>query len=652
MTYRIHTSHYAKDNKSIRCRIHILISIYKTIKQEELKMKKSTKINLLTREDLHMVANEYQWETVLIFDFEVFHSDWMVVIKDVFTDDHVILTDKEGGAAELAKYARNADFCFAGFNSSRYDDWIMNAILYGATPAEVKDLSDHIINGGKAWEHSTLHYKKKQFKSCDLSADMGTVGLSLKQIEFVLGMSIKESSVSFDIDRPLTVDEIEDVKKYCVWDVYATSTLFHFRRANILAKVQIGQKLCIPTKEVLKYTNAALTAMLVGARKGQYPRTNTYTPPVELDLNDNANLLDVVKTYDEHFEYTFQIHGVKHVLGLGGLHGAQTNKAFKSNADFVIVNWDVASYYPSLMLEYTYMCLSRAVADINTYKGIYYERLEAKANDIARADALKLILNTMSGAAKDQWNDLYDFEHASNLCITGQLFLIDLLEKIIKLPEATIIQSNTDGIMLYMRRDTLADAQCIVDEWSKRTRMTMECDLFNCIYQRDVNCYVAEKENGKVKAKGGYLKYYGLYSDPTKFKAEDKLKRTMPLICSKALAEYLLYGTPIATTIKNGTLEEYALLCKAGGNYKACYHKVDGEYVELQKVNRVYAVAGRPELGGIYKQKKGNDTFENVNKKLTSCIVDNTGELTMEDIRIDYSYYYGLVKADLGSFGK
>ena len=134
------------------------------------------------------------------------------------------------------------------------------------------------------------------------------------------------------------------------------------------------------------------------------------------------------------------IAGVEHLFAYGCLHGAIENFFYLGEMWQI----DAASYYPTLMIQYNYN--SRNMKDPSKYKEIYLNRIAAKKTDKPKAAALKLVINTTYGAMKSSFNELYDPHMANQVCITGQLFLTDLIEKIE--PYCKLVQSNTDGILI------------------------------------------------------------------------------------------------------------------------------------------------------------------------------------------------------------
>lgn len=593
---------------------------------------------------------------IVAYDMEVFAHNWLVVAQDVFAPDRIIAI--HNNREQLKTLFSRKDILFAGFNSTHYDDIIISALIHGATPQQAKALSDWIVNrcNGKvdkeygkklsAWDHPVMKYKKKLVRSLDLMQDMGTGNnVSLKQCMYNLNMNVKESDIPFDIDRPLTQAELEETYKYCLNDVKATTELFHYRHKSLKSKSIIAELMGVPTKDALIFTNAKLTALMLGAdtttKAEVRPNTRTYTPPPNLHLGLYKKLLEIYynfsKLLDKQVSQATTIKNLECLLGLGGIHGAVPNTTYRSNAEWVIINIDVASYYPTLMLVYS--LASRYVESIERYIEIYNMRLKAKREKNKVLDkALKLILNTFYGATKDKYNALFDPDQASAVCITGQLFLVDLMDKLAPIEGLEFIQANTDGIMVYVKREYVDHMKEIVSEWEQRSGMTMEYDVFDLIRQRDVNCYIGVQDNGDIKLKGGFLKY----ANPD-LKEEDHLNRTMPLACTYACIEYLIHETPIMDTLKNNKdIAQFSLFAKAGGSYNGMYQlQADGTYKPIQNRNRVYAITFNGKDKDLYKQNKDTETYEKVKDTPPFALIDNEDAIRLnnEPISLDYNYY-------------
>ena len=169
---------------------------------------------------------------LIVYDVEVFCEDWLVVFKDMESGQYTVVHND----TEELKQCISEDCIYVGFNSKHYDQFIIKAICCGFTPQEVKQVNDFIIGGGQGWECPMLRDQYFRFNNVDIKDDM-QMGLSLKAIEGHLGMSVEETSVSFDIDRPLTEEELKETVFYCKHDVDTTEKLVELRRDYLKSKI-------------------------------------------------------------------------------------------------------------------------------------------------------------------------------------------------------------------------------------------------------------------------------------------------------------------------------------------------------------------------------------------------------------------------------
>jgi hypothetical protein len=352
---------------------------------------------------------------IIIFDFEVFMYDWLVVFKHLDSNQHDVIINDVKKLRDY--YEKNKNYIFCGFNNKSYDNIIFKGLLSGLN---AYSMSNNII------EHNIRRFKLKKFKlkTIDLSQDL-LQSISLKTIEANLGIDIEETQVDFNIPRNLTEKEIESTVKYCKYDVDATEKLFFMRYESYIKPKLLLMKAFNLEDVVLEKTNAQLTAEILDARRRR--RFDEF----KFDKIDciNVNNVDVLELYKTPLDYektlNVKLNGVEHVLGYGGLHGALKNIHEKDD----LLNLDVTSYYPSMMIEYNFH--SRNIKDTRKYIDIYKDRLKFKKNkNKDLSTAYKLILNTTYGSMKNKYNALYDPKMANQICVTGQLLLIDLIEKL------------------------------------------------------------------------------------------------------------------------------------------------------------------------------------------------------------------------------
>lgn len=307
----------------------------------------------------------------------------------------------------------------------------------------------------------------------------------------------------------------------------------------------------------------------------------------------------------------------------------------------IIKNFDVASYYPHLMTICGYT--SRNIPSPEVFENVLEQRMKAKAaGDKVTANALKLVVNTTYGAMLNQYNDLFDPLMGRSVCITGQLFLLEMAQNLYQnVEDLRIVQLNTDGVMIEFYEDQYDEVLAIVNEWQSRTGFELEEDSVSMIAQKDVNNYVEVQPNGSVKTKGGYL-VRGI-APAGAFNINNNA-----CIVATALKEYFVNGTPVEETINAcDDIFQFQLIAKAGAKYREAYHLVDGEQVPVQKVNRVYATKDE-RYGKLFKVKAENDATAKIEMLPEHCIIDNDNNLTIADV--DKTFYIEMAKKRINDF--
>ena len=276
--------------------------------------------------------------SVHIFDFEVFAYDWIMIAKPLKGDFRVFVNDTEA----VQEFIANEHPCLGGFNTKNYDSHILKAVLLGKSREQIKALNDFIIGGGRGYDALKDYIDPKyQFDFFDLMDDM-QVGLSLKSIEAHLGMDIRECSVPFDLDRPLTDDEMDEVIEYCKADVLATEKLFNLRLNYLKNKVYIGSLKGIQPEKALYMTNAKLTAAYLDANRQEHDDEREYVYPANLKrefIPDEVfeffdRLHDKSIPDEEVFssKLEFSIGDCECTIGFGGIHGAIPHYREKATA--------------------------------------------------------------------------------------------------------------------------------------------------------------------------------------------------------------------------------------------------------------------------------------------------------------------------------
>lgn len=568
---------------------------------------------------------------IWIYDSEVFQHDWLVVFKEYQKDNYVHFWNDNDDLSDFI----NEDDIYIGFNSKNYDQYIIKSILLGYIPEDVKSVNDVLISGVPGWQIDNLKdYPTKTFNNVDIMLDM-QLGQSLKSIEGHFGMNIEESDVDFNIKTALTSDQKDKTLFYCKHDVYATEKVVETRTDYLKNKIKIGAMAGLSKYQSMAMTNAKLTSKMLKASAHKYNDEKAYYFPDK--LLEEYIPKEILKLYKDFADYKilspayeFNIGQCNVKVGLGGIHGAIPNYKFTENGDQVIRNEDVSSYYPHLMTLFNYT--SRSIPDAKNFEDVLNTRMAAKAKgDKKTANALKLVVNTTYGAMLNEYNDLYDPLMGHSVCITGQLFLLELAEHLYKsIKGLEIVQLNTDGIMIQCKKHDLDQLKAICDEWQKRTGFEFEEDAVKRIFQKDVNNYIEEQDNGSVKEKGGYL-VRGISN-----KGAWKINNECTII-PKAIKAYFLDGrSPEETINKCNDIKEFMIIAKASHKYRQVYQLIDGKKVTVQQCNRVYATSN-VKYGKLYKIHAETGQISQMPGLPDHCLIDNKNIQTIDNI--DKQFY-------------
>lgn len=598
------------------------------------------------------------------FDFEVFPNWWCCTFGDLpddrkITEDlknnfRVVTSDDYNARDSLLREMKEPGIVVVGYNIKSYDLVIANAIYQGFTPEQVKIVNDLIINPGCAWdtkEHIRLQsFAKKKLYGVVYQDLFDDNDGSLKEKEAILGLNILESSVPFD-KEDLTEFDKEDVIVYNKHDVFASMYYFVVvMEGYVKNKLVIGKKFNIPESECYMCTNAKLVAKALGAKRTEFADEEK----VDIDLpekivpycNENlpSKVLEQIRTSTKGLSIKLFNNDVD--FGNGGIHSVYANNLYvEADDEYILMNKDAASYYPSMLIQFA--CLSRAVTDPSVFKNIYDERIYLKHKPDKTQEeedfqlANKLVLNTTFGASGNKYLDLYDPYQCTRCCRVGQIFLASLACKMVKgIPNLQVIQTNTDGILVYFPRKYKYLVDEMGQEWSNVSGINMEDDVVEKIWQRDVNNYLLVKEGGKIKRKGLWL--METWTKPGYF----LISPLTAYVSQKAAIKYLVDGVdPVETIILDDDLLDFCMTCKKGPTYRGVVQKFsDGHEETLFKCNRIIATTDTKK-GMLYKIKmyKGNIQYTKMPNIPEHCqtMNDDLSTYNFREVQryLDYKFY-------------
>ena len=564
----------------------------------------------------------------IIIDFEVLSKAnfWMCCMKDYKTQkEHTIVNDRD----ELLRvFNKNKESVWIGYNIRGYDQWILKSIITGLDPCKVSDmLIEKKISGWKI--DRRLHQVPLYI------FEISDTYRSLKELELFMGEDIRESSVPFDLDRYPNEKEITELISYCMHDVRMTFKVFEQVYYKYDAQVGLIEYFNLDSSMINK-TEAQLSAYILGAKKPNYERNDVKEFEIvkTLELSKYKNIKQWYENYDNRDFKKYlrvNVYGIDTDFGWGGLHSARK----KYEAENYIVNSDVSSFYPSIMIEYK--LLSRNVNKPEKFKEIRDNRFNLKKDNNPIEKSLKLVLNSTYGACLDINNDLYDPQQGTAICVNGQLLLLDLIEKVeLEFKDsATFIQGNTDGVMFkFNSKEDVNKYLEICNKWCKRTGMNLEHDFIKKIIQKDVNNYIYIKEDGKIKSKGAYVKKLSI------------IDNDLPIV-NKAVKEKLINNIDIETTINNATdLIDFQKCVKITGKYS---HIVHGQKNIDLKVLRVFA--SKSIMDSAIMKVKLDKKQEKISYTPERAFIDNSNIIGKKvPDYLDKNWYINLAKDRVDSF--
>lgn len=570
---------------------------------------------------------------IVFYDFEVFKYDWLVVAINPFEHEETVIVNDQDRLRDF--FEQNNNLIWSGYNVRHYDQYIMKAILAGFDPWKMNDWL--IRQNQPGWKFSTL-LNKYRF----INYDVALLNKSLKQLEGFQGHNIHETGVDFKIDRKLTTAEIEETIGYCRNDVEEAINIWLECKSDFDAQLALVKMFDMPLAAMGK-TKAQLSAeVLECIRRDRDDEWDLFTLPCLVLNKPEYKKIAKWFLYKENQDYkkslTADVCGIPHQFGWGGLHGALEKYHFLCGPNELLLHVDVGSYYPSLMIFWN--LLTRNARKPELFKYIYDYRMELKHAGKKKEQApLKIVLNGTYGICKDKNSKAYDPRNANLICVNGQLLLLDLLEKLEKVPSFQLIQSNTDGLIIKIDKQDFELVDDICYEWESRTKMNLEFDYIKEIYQKDVNNYVFTQYDGKVERKGGYVKEL------------TSIDNDLPII-NKALVDYMLKGiSPEQTINECNDLMMFQKICKLTGKFDYVTDCSGTHYTN--KCYRIFASKNSNDEP-IYKvkMKDGNPQYFKFANTSEKAFIEN-GEVKGKPIprRLDKQWYINLAKERLEQYG-
>lgn len=276
------------------------------------------------------------------------------------------------------------------------------------------------------------------------------------------------------------------------------------------------------------------------------------------------------------------IDGFQYDFGTGGIHGSVHRQTIHEDDGWEIWDWDVASYYPNLAITHGWFPEHLSSVFTKIYEGVY-QRRKTFAKGTPENAALKLALNVPYGNSNSPYSPFFDSQYTMSITINGQLLLCMLAEwlthirkdngSLVNIADCVqLLQINTDGLTLKIRKSHIEWMKTVCEEWESHTGLELESVQYRSMFIRDVNSYMAVKKDGGVKRIGNYRIETPLDNPNTR--ELQWHQDHSALVVRKAVNAYFLDGTPIAEFIMNHR-DPFDFQCSVKvnrtANRKPCY---------------------------------------------------------------------------------
>lgn len=490
------------------------------------------------------------------------------------------------------------------------------------------------------------------------------------------GMTDRELNIHYRnvFERFIPREYLNEMADYNDNDVYIVAELIRMNQEEVLLRYRISEEYKVDVYSASRSTIAdKVIVKLYSKFTGLHPKAFIDTKTIRRkilvseilsdkiafstpELNDILSDIRSLTLRGEkgEFDRGFTFMGTSYTIATGGLHSNEIPAVYVENSDSIIVDRDVASYYPN-MIRSLKVCQKHLIpkAWFRIADTIVDERLEHKhlakdkSLDVMERDkhataaaCLKIVANAgIFGKMGSEKSFLCDKKAMYQVTINGQLFLLMLIEKL-ELAGIHVISANTDGIVTIVPRELEQTADDICHWWEKHLGLELEFTYYTKYVTEGVNSYLTVKRGGSSKFKGRM--------NPKMF-LEDLSKGYNSPIVAKCVTEYFINGTPVMETLRNAkSILDFCRTQNVNHKYRLEFtHVVDGKIRTdvVQRNTRFYISS----TGGTLMKVESmgwNERNEEQVKKSSLCagqrvsICNTVDDTDISELNVNYLYYY------------
>ena len=519
----------------------------------------------------------------------------------------------------------HTDYYWVGYNNLRFDSQVVEWVLRNHNDwydlsalevcAKIAQKAADVIHDANYDVFPEYREEWLTLKQIDLFRvnhyDNKNRRVSLKRLEFEMDLPNIEEMPIHHTKTDMTDEEIQLTIDYCRNDIYATYEFYlvtigqtdhplYKGNNQIELRQDIYNEFGIPC---LNYSDSKIGDEMIkkyycqekGITYSDLPKKGYFRKQVRardciahyVDFQTpelQAFLKHVKKqifTLTDEFKESLVFMGNTYTFAKGGLHTENKPKIFEADEENIIVDWDVSSYYPAIIINNNKYPQHLGPEFLRGYKQMFNKRLELKP--LAKKDkkikgivgALKLAVNSVYGKSSDMQSWIYDRQLTMFTTITGELSLLMLIEAY-ELAGIRVISANTDGVTIMVNKSLVEKMHELNKWWMDVTQYELERTDYAKIIFSTVNDYLAIKTDGEIKKKGDFLTDFELH--------KNKSARIVPI----ALERYYVNDIPVADTIRNHTnIYDFCLRQKASKDFHYEGHSKENKTI-YNKLIRYY----------------------------------------------------------------
>lgn len=584
--------------------------------------------------------------------------------------NNFIISHWKDESSELYNYLTNNDFVQIGFCNMQYDYLILHEFLL--IKEQTPNISASQIARILYTKHNLILNDKPEFipdknkiiKQIDLYriAHLKNTGTSLNDIKFCLK---QENILSIDNDYLYDKKDEDLLLKinksnvdaiygffYCI--IGKSSNINYNNKNQLLLReniqktfrincinypdTRIGESIFYKLYCKLSSKKYEEIKDIKGTNRACIQLEQCIPYYAKFKTKEFNNILNEFKqalicTIDDEFDPSTIVKNIKLCYGFGGLHASCKSGIYKSENDYIILDQDCTSLYPTLCSLLKIYPKQYGENFYKVIKEILDFRLQEMSKpkeecNITAIEAFKRCMNTVLGKMGSSESNFYDLLAFFKLTVAGQMLTSLWIENLIlNIDNIKFLSVNTDGICFMIKTKDFEKALQISDDITRQFNINITTQQYKRFILKDVNNYIAELFDNNLILKGCF--------EIEKPFDKDTTLRIIPI----ALKEYFINGKDITETIKtHKNIYDFCLKIKTPKDSQLYFVQMNknGEFKEtcLNKFNRFF-ISNDINAGII---KKYSDGRESILTKGYSCVMFNEA-FDKDDYKIDYNYY-------------